>query len=106
MFRNHLKLTRRPSLGALIMLALAINGLVPLFGIVRPAQAYNQDLDKLNRFVQSSSASSDELAIFNQGRDLRGDRQWEEAAGKFNQYIEKYPKGKDVDAALYWLGYA
>src|SRR5581483_8528417 len=25
---------------------------------------------------------------------------------KFGQYIEKYPKGKDVDAALYWLSYA
>jgi HEAT repeat protein len=106
MFRNHLKWNRRPSLGALIMLALAINGLVTLFGIVRPAQAYNQELDKLNRFVQSSSASSDELAIFREGRDLIAEQAWEEAAGKFNQYIDKYPKGKDVDAALYWLSYA
>jgi HEAT repeat protein len=106
MIRNHLHQSRRPSLGALIMLALAINGLVTLFGIIRPAHAYNQEIEKLNRFVQSSSASSDELAIFNQGRDLLQDSKWEDAAGKFSQYIERYPKGKDVDAALYWLGYA
>jgi HEAT repeat protein len=106
MFRNHLNPNRRPSLGMLIMLALAINGLVTLFGIIRPAHAYNQEIEKLNRFVQTSSASSDELAIFNQGRDLLADNKWEEAAGRFGQYIERYPKGKDVDAALYWLGYA
>ncbi|MFL6214629.1 MAG: HEAT repeat domain-containing protein [Blastocatellia bacterium] len=103
---NACRAHRRPSLGALIMLALAINGLITLFGLVGPAQAYNQELEKLNRFVQSSSASSDELAIFREGRDLIADRKWEEAAGKFSQYIDKYPKGKDVDAALYWLSYA
>lgn len=106
MFRNHLYRNRRPRLGALIILALTINGLITLVGIVRPAHAYNQELEKLNRFVQSSSASSDELAIFRAGRDLIEEREWEDAAGKFNQYIEKYPKGKDVDAALYWLSYA
>jgi HEAT repeat protein len=98
--------SRRPSLGALIMLALAINGLFTLVGIIRPARAYNQELEKLNRFVQTSNASSDEVAIFRQGRDLIADESWGEAAEKFGQYIEKYPKGKEVDAALYWLSYA
>src|ERR1700754_4689698 len=74
--------TRRPSLGALIMLALAINGLITLVGIIRPAHAYNQDLEKLNRFVQTSSASRDELAIFREGRDLIEDQEWEDAAKK------------------------
>src|SRR3954465_15685538 len=98
--------SRRPSLGALIMLALAINGLLTLVGIIRPGRAYNQELEKLNRFVQTSNASSDEVAIFRQGRDLIADESWENAAEKFGQYIEKYPKGKEVDAALYWLSYA
>ena len=99
-------LRRRPSLGALIMLALAINGLVTLVGIIRPVHAYNQDLEKLNRFVQTSNASSDEVAIFRAGRDLIADEAWQDAAKKFGDYIKKYPSGKEVDAALYWLSYA
>lgn len=98
--------SRRPSLVLLVMLALALNGLVTLVGIIRPAHAYNQDLDKLNRFVQTSSAPSDELAIINEGRDLIADQEWEDAAKKFGDYIKKYPNGKEVDAALYWLSYA
>jgi len=98
--------SRRPSFGALLMLALAINGLVTLAGIIRPAHAYNQDLEKLNRFVQASTASSDEVAIFREGRDLIADEEWADAAKKFGEYIGKYPKGKDVDAALYWISYA
>ena len=107
MYRNRLNQnSRRPSLGALIMLALAINGVFTLVGFIRPARAYNQELEKLNRFVQTVNASGDEVAIFRQGRDLIADESWEDAAEKFGEYIEKYPKGKDVDAALYWLSYA
>jgi HEAT repeat protein len=107
MFRNHLNSTsRRPSFGALLMLALAINGLFTLAGFVRPARAYNQDLEKLNRFVQTSNASGDEMSIFRQGRDLIADEAWDDAAKRFGDYIKKYPKGKEVDAALYWLSYA
>ncbi|HJQ25140.1 MAG TPA: HEAT repeat domain-containing protein [Blastocatellia bacterium] len=107
MFRTRLNQnSRRPSLGALIMLALAINGVFTLVGFIRPARAYNQELEKLNRFVQTSNASNDEVAIFRQGRDLIADESWEDAAEKFGEYVEKYPKGKEVDAALYWLSYA
>lgn len=102
----HGRLRRRPSLGALLMLALAINGLVTLVGIIQPTRAYNQDLEKLNRFVQTSTAPGDEVAFFREGRDLIDEEAWEDAASKFGQYIAKYPKGKDVDAALYWLSYA
>ncbi|MEN3333258.1 MAG: hypothetical protein V7641_2623 [Blastocatellia bacterium] len=98
--------SRRPSFGALLMLALAINGLVTLVGIIQPARAYNQDLEKLNRFVQTSNAPGDEVAIFREGRDLIADEEWGDAAKKFGEYIDKYPKGKDVDAALYWISYA
>src|SRR5205085_11395631 len=97
--------SRRPSFGALLMLALAINGLVTLVGIIRPAHAYNQDLETLNRFVQTSNAPGDEVAIFREGRDLIADEAWEDAAKKFSEYSDKYPRGKDVDAALYWISY-
>jgi tetratricopeptide (TPR) repeat protein len=30
----------------------------------------------------------------------------DKAATKFWRYINKYPKGKDTDAALYWLAFA
>jgi TolA-binding protein len=70
------------------------------------ATGYGQELDKLNRFVQTSGGSDAEMKIFRDGRDLIGDEQWEKAATRFREYVNKYPKGKDKDAALYWLAFA
>jgi TolA-binding protein len=70
------------------------------------AARYTQELEKLNRFVQTSGGSDAEMKIFREGRDLIGDEAWEKAALKFRDYIGKYPKGKDTDAALYWLAFA
>ncbi|HEX8088302.1 MAG TPA: HEAT repeat domain-containing protein [Blastocatellia bacterium] len=96
----------RPSFGAVLILALTANGLVSVAGSVTPAHGYNQEVERLNRFVQTSDSSVAELRIFREGRDLISDEQWGEAAGKFADYMKKYPKGKDVDAATYWMAYA
>jgi HEAT repeat protein len=104
--RSRYALSRRPSFGAILMLVLALNGVITLVGGIRSVHAYNQDIDKLNRFMQSSDASSDEVAIFRKGRDLIADEEWQDAARQFGEYIKKYPNGKDVDAALYWSSYA
>src|SRR5262249_32755036 len=65
-----------------------------------------QDLKKLNNFVQSASASDAAMQIFRDGRDLIADEKWDRAAKRFRDFINEYPKHKDVDAAHYWLAFA
>jgi HEAT repeat protein len=72
----------------------------------RDASAHNQDIAKLNRFVQSQKANTASMQIFREGRDLIETQNWQKAAEKFNDFIKGYPKNKDLDAALYWYGYA
>src|SRR5215203_2713174 len=67
---------------------------------------YNQDLAKLNRMVQSTKANTAAMQMFREGRDFIEAQNWQRAAEKFNDFITAYPKEKDVDAALYWYGYA
>jgi HEAT repeat protein len=66
---------------------------------------YDQDLAKLNSFVQTK-ANTASMQIFREGRDLIEAQNWQRAAEKFNDFITAYPKDKDLDAALYWYGYA
>jgi HEAT repeat protein len=66
--------------------------------------AQQQDLDKMNRFVQTQNAAA--ARIFREGRDFIGDEEWEEAEGKFKSFVSSYPKEKNLDAALYWLAFA
>ena len=66
---------------------------------------YDQDIAKLNRFVQNKSNTAS-MQIFREGRDFIEAQNWQRAAEKFNDFITGYPKDKDLDAALYWYGYA
>ena len=66
---------------------------------------HNQDTAKLNRFVQGK-ANTASMQVFREGRDLIEAQNWQRAADKFNDFIKGYPKDKDLDAALYWYGYA
>jgi HEAT repeat protein len=66
---------------------------------------FDQDLGKLNRFVQNKGNTAS-MQIFREGRDLIEAQNWQRAAEKFNDFIKGYPKDKDLDAALYWYGYA
>jgi HEAT repeat protein len=72
----------------------------------RSAYGYDQDIAKLNRFVQSTRANTAAMQIFREGRDLIEAQNWQRAAEKFSEFIKGYPKDKDLDAALYWYGYA
>src|SRR5687767_6577473 len=65
-----------------------------------------QDIEKLNRFVQASDSSNAAGQTFRKGRDLIEEEQWEEAAETFGDFIDDYPKDKNVDAALYWRAFA
>ena len=68
-------------------------------------RTYGQD-------ISSSTASCKPRAtprrcrLFREGRDFIEAQNWQKAAEKFNDFITGYPKDKDLDAALYWYGYA
>src|SRR6478672_8613205 len=66
----------------------------------------DQEISKLDRFVQSTKGNTASMQIFREGRDQIEAQNWEKAAEIFNQFIAGYPKDKDLDAALYWYGYA
>ncbi len=65
-----------------------------------------QDMEKLNRFVQTQNSSEASAKVFRAGRDFIGDENWKGAAEQFKSFIESYPKDANVDAALYWLAFA
>ena len=90
------------SLGILAILALSLSVIVPL----RFAHAYDQDVQKLNRFVQTSRANTPAMKLFREGRDLIEGEDWVRAADKFRSFLAEFPKDRDVDAALYWYAYA
>lgn len=70
------------------------------------AYGRDQDIAKLDRFVQSKAVNAPSMQIFREGRDLIEAQNWQKAADKFNEYITAYPKNRDLDAALYWYGYS
>jgi len=90
-------ITRSPMTLAVILLALFSVGSI---------SAHNQDIARLNRLVQSNKTNTVSMQVFREGRDFIEAQNWQKAAEKFNDFIKGYPKEKDLDAALYWYGYA
>ena len=85
---------------------LAVVSVIALFTVcAQRAYGYDQDIAKLNRFMQSKGNTAS-MQIFREGRDFIEAQNWQKAAEKFNDFITGYPKDKDLDAALYWYGYA
>src|ERR1700752_2116352 len=85
---------------------LAIIGVITAAAIyAQRSYGFNQDLGKLNRFGQGKGNTAS-MQIFREGRDFIEAQNWQRAAEKFNDFITGYPKDKDLDAALYWYGYA
>jgi HEAT repeat protein len=82
-----------------LMLAVAI--VVAICG----QRTYGQDIAKLERFMQAKGNTAS-MQLFREGRDFIEAQNWQKAAEKFNAFITGYPKDKDLDAALYWYGYA
>src|ERR1051325_2238335 len=80
--------------------------LVTIINICAPrSYAHDQDVAKLNRFMQTKGNTA-AMQTFREGRDFIEAQNWQRAAEKFNEFITGYPKDKDLDAALYWYGYA
>jgi HEAT repeat protein len=73
---------------------------------VQLVSGHEQDVQKLNRFVQTTRNNPAAMKIFREGRDLIEGENWQQAAEKFQGFIAEFPKDRDVDAALYWYAYA
>src|ERR1041385_3482273 len=85
---------------------LALIAVATVFSIYVPStSAFDQELSKLNKFVQTKGNTAS-MQTFREGRDFIEAQKWQQAADKFNDFIKGYPKDKDLDAALYWYGYA
>ena len=97
--------TYRPHLRfGLALLAVAV--VATAFAVFTPrTYGSDQDIAKLKSFVQTKGNSAS-MQIFREGRDFIEAQNWQRAAEKFNDFITAYPKDKDLDAALYWYGYA
>ena len=96
-------ISRSPlGIAILITLSLAIAGIVQ----TQQAFGYDQDVQKLNRFVQTPRTNPAAMKAFREGRDLIEGEKWQQAAEKFNGFISEFPKDRDIDAALYWYAYA
>ena len=95
----------RPQIRAGVAL-LAVAAVVTVFSIyTQHTSAFDQEISKLNKFVQNKGNTAS-MQIFREGRDFIEAQNWQRAAEKFNDFIKGYPKDKDLDAALYWYGYA
>ena len=94
-------ITYRPRFTTIIALA----AVATVFAICTPLTYADQDIAKLNRFVQAKGNTAS-MQIFREGRDFIEAQNWQRAAEKFQDFIKGYPKDKDLDAALYWYGYA
>src|SRR5688572_29218877 len=79
---------------------------IALVVYTRAVSGHNQDIAKLNRFVQSTKSNAASMQVFREGRDFIESQNWQKAAEKFNDFIKGFPKDRDLDAALYWYGYA
>jgi HEAT repeat protein len=77
---------------------------LPSTGIAR---GKGQELEKLNRFVQTTSSSSTAaIKVFRDGRDQIQEGEWSKAAATFSDFIRAYPSDKNVDAAIFYLAFA
>lgn len=101
---HSLNRTRLLRFGLVVLTGLALMGIVVLRS--RLAHGRDQDVQKLNRFVQTARTDTPAMKLFREGRDLIEAENWQKAAEKFNGFISDFPKSKDVDAALYWFAYA
>jgi HEAT repeat protein len=89
-------------LAAVLLLLLSMGALVS----TRLAYGHEQDVQKLNRFVQASRSDTPAMKVFREGRDFIEAENWQRAAERFQGYVREFPKDRDVDAALYWYAYA
>jgi len=56
--------------------------------------------------AQQTGSTPEATAAFAAARDLIDDAQWSKAEQAFGQYLTRFPKEENLDAAMYWTAYA
>ena len=59
-----------------------------------------------NAWTQQTGSTPQATSAFTAARDLIDDAQWAKAEQAFGQYVTKFPKEDNIDAAMYWTAYA
>jgi len=59
-----------------------------------------------NAWAAQAGSSPQATTAFGAARDLIDDAQWAKAEQAFNQYVTRFPKEENLDAAMYWTAYA
>jgi HEAT repeat protein len=95
-----------PRIRTALALICSLSFVVSVLFYSQRTYAIDQDIQKLNRFMQTNKVNTAALQTFKEGRDMIEAQNWQKAAEKFNDFIKAHPKDKDLDAALYWYAYA
>jgi len=95
-----------PRLRSALFLAVGLSVCATILIYTQRSFAIDQDIQKFNRFMQTNKTNTASVQLLREGRDMIEAQNWQKAAEKFNDFIRSYPKDRDVDAALYWYGYA
>jgi len=61
---------------------------------------------KGNAWAQQTGSTPQATSAFTAARDLIDDAQWAKAEQAFEQYVSKFPKEDNLDAAMYWTAYS
>ena len=61
---------------------------------------------KGNAWAQQTGSTPQATSAFGAARDLIDDAQWAKAEQAFEQYVSKFPREDNIDAAMYWTAYA
>jgi HEAT repeat protein len=59
-----------------------------------------------NAWAQQTGSTPQATSSFTAARDLIDDAQWAKAEQAFSQYVSKFPKEDNLDAAMYWTAYS
>jgi HEAT repeat protein len=59
-----------------------------------------------NAWAPQAGSTPQATSAFTAARDLIDDAQWARAEQSFSQYVTKFPKEDNLDAAMYWTAYA
>ena len=90
-------ITNTKSRCAICIVALILSIAGTLAAQQRPAAASN---------ARAQQVATDAAAVFRSARDFITDGEWSKAQARFNDYVNMYPNGKNIEAALYWLAYS
>ncbi len=78
-------------------------------GAINQTRAQQKAAPRLNGnawAAQQTGSTPQATSAFTAARDLIDDAQWAKAEQAFGQYVAKFPKEDNLDAAMYWTAYA